>query len=108
MTNDELTHYGVKGMRWGFRKADKRPASAEYERTESIKTERKVSGIKALTNKELKDAIERMNLEKQYVALAPNSADHVKKFVKDLLNVQGKQEANKMILGQFKNTTEKK
>lgn len=56
--DDTLTHFGVKGMRWGVRK----------------KTDRKPQKrISEMSNDELQAVITRGNLERQYAALQPKS-----------------------------------
>jgi hypothetical protein len=76
--DDVLAHYGVKGMRWGVRKSDdsggsgggKKPEpSADFENVKSHKKTIKSGGTKALSNKELQEVVNRMNLEQQYVTL---------------------------------------
>lgn len=74
---DELKHFGVKGMRWGVRRARRNVTSS----TPSAKSERKTSAdfkrVKTvrskhpseLSNKQLKDLNERLNLEKQFKEL---------------------------------------
>jgi hypothetical protein len=42
MTNDELQHYGVKGMRWGVSKGSKSDALGRYRRGASKKTARNI------------------------------------------------------------------
>ena len=55
---DELYHYGVKGMKWGARRA----ASSDSVAAKNIRKKK----VKEMSNQELKTANERMNLEKNY------------------------------------------
>ena len=75
-----LAHYGVRGQRWGVRRtkaalarAAKRegrlPASDEHARTQELLKK----GRHALTNKELKDVNERLNLEQNFARLNQGS-----------------------------------
>lgn len=95
---DVLAHYGVKGMKWGktTKSSSQTPGSADFERTKAVKTTAKKAGTKALSNEELRVAIERMNLEKQYKSLAPTPSQAVGKFVGGLLSNAGKQQASKV------------
>lgn len=96
--NDILEHYGIKGMHWGVRRSDpggssapSHPMSEDAARASAFRDIAKSSGVHALSNKELKDLNERMNLEQNYARLvAENSkgAAHIKRgeaFVKEVL-----------------------
>lgn len=73
--NDFLSHYGVKGMKWGVRgsnsSASSVPASDDSRRATEVLAKAKVGGTKSLSNKDLQDLNTRMNLEQQYARLAP-------------------------------------
>ena len=86
MEHDEsfyLKHFGVKGMKWGLRKATdkvsearkersaakKAPASSDHDTAKAAKKKASQGGLSKLSNKELQDAITRMNLETQYKSL---------------------------------------
>lgn len=94
--NDELKHFGVKGMKWGIRRTDaqlghepvdlhktkKRVEAAGTIVTESQNINKKVSSkkqrkikkqqvqtAKAMTDKELRERVNRLNMEQQYAKL---------------------------------------
>ena len=78
-----LEHYGVKGMKWGVKKAKdsisesrnersaakKAPASSDHDTATAARKKASQGGLSKLSNKELQDAITRMNLESQYKTL---------------------------------------
>lgn len=82
--DDILAHYGVLGMKWGVRRSDAQLArAAKKEGRQAAKTpsddsaaaeasRKKVraGGVAALSNKELQNLNNRMNLEQNYSRLA--------------------------------------
>lgn len=79
--DDILSHYGIKGMRWGVRKSEheggtraKRapvPVSADKARAQEHAAKiGKKGDTSALSNQELQQLVQRMNLEQQYSRLA--------------------------------------
>ena len=100
MNTSELEHFGIKGMRWGVRRKSTKP-SGDAATVDRLGKKLKVGGTKALTNKELKQVVDRMNLERQYKNLAPDSpSKKAGKFVADMLLTAGKAEVSKLVLGQ--------
>ena len=87
-----LAHYGVKGMKWGVRTANKPAASAESDRSTAIRAKAKAGKPKALTNAELREAIERMNLEQQFKRLSVNEKPAVQRWMASTLLEIGKRE----------------
>lgn len=105
--DDVLKHYGVKGMKWGVRRAN--PSGGTNSGSEDAKTNRAIKakvkaggGTKALSNKELKDYLERMDLEKRYNKANPTLAKKAGKVVGDLLLQIGKEEVKKFAIAQVK------
>jgi len=75
-----LSHYGVKGMRWGVRK---KTASEDAKRHAA---NRKKS-VSELSDKELQQLVNRMNMQQQYSRLTPSATKRGHEFVKGLLAV---------------------
>lgn len=72
LTNDILAHYGIKGMHWGVRRT-RQQIDADAEDVVKVKTHKaKVKTNRTtdvLSNKELQELVNRMNLEQQYSRL---------------------------------------
>lgn len=66
MDNNYLQHYGVKGMKWGVRKARRSADSAEVKQIRKKK-------VSQMSNAELRKANERIRLEQEYKRLNPNA-----------------------------------
>lgn len=118
--DDELYHYGRKGMKWGQHIFGKVTATAgragrfignkiktgarDARNTYRLKRDKKKyqkeldalrkKPFKRLTDDELNKAIERLNLEKEYVKLtketSKNQVNRGRKFVVDILESSGK------------------
>ena len=100
-----LEHFGVKGMRWGVKKSESHSSgggSEDHNNATAAAGKAKKGGVKSLSNKELQDMITRMNLEQQYVRLAPPSKGAIvlKKggqFVGEILVGVGKSQASRVL-----------
>lgn len=69
MVESFIEHHGVKGQKWGIRrrrKIAKVGPSKDSKRTTTSLKKGKRSGVGALTNKELKDLTNRMELERKF------------------------------------------
>lgn len=91
-----LSHYGIKGMRWGVRGGKGTP-SADAARATAVKQQVKKGGVKAASNKDLQDAINRMNLEQQFKRLKTNEKPVVTRFIASTLMEIGKREVQTAI-----------
>lgn len=86
-----LAHYGTKGMKWGVRKSKvpKQGPSQDAKSAHRKLVTATVSGPQALTNKQLKEVNERLNLEQQYAKLSYNPS--TAKKILDAVFKTGKQ-----------------
>lgn len=80
-----LKHYGILGMKWGFRK--RRPDSSDYTTT---KTLRKKS-VREMSNDEIAKVIRRVSLEKQLKDLNSSQNARGQKILMGLLTRFGPQ-----------------
>lgn len=110
-----LSHYGVKGMRWGVRRkatvgpqevivrdtrrrvktsgGEGHPATREAVRARTIGQVGRKSGLKALTDQELQAYAKRIQLEQNVKRLQYADAPATRKFVLSLLGQTGKNTA---------------
>lgn len=106
-----LAHFGVMGMKWGKRKggvASKGPMpkpgtthqSHDSANADVAKHKVKAHGTKSLSNKELQDLVNRMNLEQQYSKLNTEKKQAGKDFAVKILKDSG-QEIAKSYVKQF-------
>lgn len=72
MNNDALYHHGIKGMRWGVIRTP-----------EQLGHKSKKKRAKDMTDDELRKAVNRMNLEKQYNSMINDKSVSIgKRFLK--------------------------
>lgn len=106
MESGALMHYGVIGMRWGVRRTPAqlghrtKPKAAKRSRESPKKREEKSSNpasskksVHELSDAELREAINRLELEKRYKELErsahPPKSNEGKKFVENVLKKSG-------------------
>lgn len=116
--DDILTHFGAKGMKWGVRKS--RPTGPQgvsvTDKKKRIKTKGggghsahpeavssrtigqigKKSGLKSLSNKQLQEFNNRLNLEQQTKRLQYESSSPPRKFIKSFLKQTGSSSSKEM------------
>lgn len=80
MSDLEFYHYGVKGQKWGIRRATKVRASANSSEDHVMKKVAKKTPISQMSTAQLKKANERMQAEKTYRELSSKgSLNKIKK-----------------------------
>lgn len=87
LSEDELEHAGVKGMRWGKRKKKSTSESSEEDSGPPKPS------VKKMTDDELKSAINRIKLEREFAKLTAPEVSRGRKIVAELLLDVGKQQA---------------
>lgn len=101
MDKSELMHYGILGMKWGVRRNRKeleRARKARRASDDSKKAEKsKAKDISELSNEELRELNNRMQLERQYRDLKKSEMDPGKKFVQEVLRETGKELAKEYL-----------
>ena len=95
MENNELQHWGIKGMKWGVRRyenkdgtltpAGKKRYSQDYAESRQIKRKK----VRQMSNSELKKLNERTRLEQEYSRLNPTAITKGWKFVAGAAGVMG-------------------
>lgn len=88
LKDDELAHYGKKGMRWGVRKSD----------SSSDSTPEKPKGpdVSKMSDDELRTAINRLKMEKEFKKLTQPEVSMGRKIVGELLLDVGKTQAKNL------------
>lgn len=85
MNNNQLKHYGVLGMKWGVRRKSKQ----SVETSSSSKSR----SVRDLSDAELRQIINRHQMEKQYAQITAKEKSAGAKFVSDVLTNAAKQTA---------------
>lgn len=86
-----LSHYGVKGMRWGQRRrrsGGKVEVSEDAKRASEIRLKAKTKSVKSLSNQEIREFATRIQLENQFRNATPSNARKVLNTVRDILGVK--------------------
>lgn len=92
--SDYISHFGIKGQKWGIRRYQNRDGSLtpegrkRYGRSEDSEKVRELrkKPVSAMSNQELETVIRRMNLERQYRDLKSSEINSGKKKAKEVLD----------------------
>lgn len=97
MDNDELMHYGVPGMKWGVRRNRNKsntmsgyrkrrkavnstiPLHDDYKRAHDSKS------VKTMSDKELRDRLNRLDMEQRYSKLSPSNTSKGKSYINKVI-----------------------
>lgn len=85
-----LIHHGILGMKWGKRKSvyksSKESPGTQHEELKNKKPSPKEHNIKALSDDELRNRINRIELENRYATLHPTHISRGEKISKRILH----------------------
>lgn len=136
MTENELLHYGVLGMKWGVKKARKssntvdetrRKTNTQNSNTQNSNTQNSntkqqskkfvtkkqkqkqiMDDLNSMSDKELRDRLNRMQMEQQYIRMMTPEKSAAKKQVEQFLINEGRNIASQMLREQIRKQTNKK
>lgn len=117
----KLMHYGVKGMKWGVRKAKPTPGNRRgrtnaqriYESATRKKETSKISSkpakrrVSDMSDEELRSAINRMQMERTYAQLTAKEVSKGRKFVNEVLYNSAKNTATKVTTEAMQNAVKR-
>lgn len=141
MTENELLHYGVLGMKWGVKKARKssdtvdetrRKSNTQNSNTQKFNTQKSntqnsntkqqskkfvtkkqkqkqiMDELNSMSDKELRERLNRMQMEQQYIRMMTPEKSAAKKQVEQFLINEGRNLASQMLREQIRKQTNKK
>ena len=136
MTENELLHYGVLGMKWGVKKARKssntvdetrRKTNTQNSNTQKSNTQNSntkqqskkfvtkkqrqkqiMEDLNSMSDKELRERLNRMQMEQQYIRMMTPEKSAAKKQVEQFLINEGRNLASQMLREQIRKQTNKK
>lgn len=86
-----LSHYGVLGMKWGVRRYQPYPKGEGHKGRFIGKKTKKIDPVKSMSDAELKQKINRLQMERQYKQLTTKEKTAGQKIVHDILGNAAKQ-----------------
>lgn len=105
MENVALQHHGIKGMKWGVRRTPEqlsrtkshidaasgmvKEAKNINNSVSNIRSTIKKKDLSKMTDQELRDRVNRMNLEQQFSQLSSNKISKGENYVRNTLEIAG-------------------
>lgn len=90
MSENELYHYGIKGMKWGIRRTEAQLARARGKKTpddenvsEDYKKAHDRKNVKTMSDAELRSRLNRLQMEQQYSRLSGTDVSRGKKYAQN-------------------------
>ena len=106
--NNNLQHHGIKGQKWGIRRFQNKdgsltPAGRKRQKQndgpihEDYSKSHDSKSVKSMSDKELRDRINRLNMERQYAQLTATEKSIGRKIVSEVLLNVGKELAKEYL-----------
>ena len=109
MMRDYIYHHGIKGQKWGIRRFQNKdgsltPAGGKRQKQnddgpihEDYSKSHNTKSVKSMSDKELRDRINRLNMERQYAQLTATEKSMGRKIVSEVLLNVGKELAKEYL-----------
>lgn len=96
--SNEMEHYGVLGMRWGVRKGGSSgSARANTKRYKKIMKDARKADLSKMSDKELREKINRLSMEKQYRQITAKDLSAGKSVAKSIIGDAAKEVAKQRV-----------
>lgn len=106
MKNDSLRHYGIRGQKWGIRRFQRKDGSltpegkrryADDDYHDDYRRAHDSKSVRTMSDQELRNRLNRLQMEVQYKQMTASKLDKGKKIVADVLENAGKETAKKYV-----------